>query len=320
MSAACALVTGGAGFIGSHLVERLRADGLRVRVLDDFSSGRKENLERCAGVDVWEADVADRDALCAALDGAELVFHLAARPSVVESVADPVGSDRVNLGGTVAVLDAARRAGAARVVFASSCAVYGDGAPVPVGEETAPAPASPYALQKWAGERYCAVFGALHGLETVVLRFFNVYGPRQDPRSDYAAVVPRFVAAALGAGDARIYGDGEQTRDFVYVGDVVEALWAAARSPGAVGAVVNVASGVRTSVSALARAVGSAAGAALEPTREPPRVGEVRHSGARIEAAQARLGWRPGVTLERGLRLTVEATRRATRVAAEVQS
>jgi UDP-glucose 4-epimerase len=316
-----ALVTGGAGFIGGHLVDRLVETGFEVAVLDDFSSGRKENLAGPArAARVFEADVSDAEALAAAVDGADLVFHLAARPSVVESVADPLGSHRVNLTGTVAVLEAARRAGVARVVFASSCAVYGDAAPVPAGEDAPLHPASPYALQKAAGEAYCRLYRELHGLESVALRFFNVYGPRQDPRSEYAAVVPRFVAAALAGEPARIFGDGEQTRDFVYVGDVVEALLAAAHVPAAAGAVLNVGSGRRTSVNELCAAVAAAAGTAPAARCEPPRGGELRHSGARVEAAAERLGWRAAVTLERGLRLTVETVRRASRAAAEVVS
>ena len=227
-----ALVTGGAGFIGSHLVEGLIESGWRVRVLDDFSSGFEENLAAVRDrLEVLRADVWDPVALARAAEGAEVVFHQAAIASVPRSVDEPFETHDVNLSGTVRVLEEARSAGVRRVVFAASAAIYGEGDAAPKHEALPPAPASPYALQKYAGESYCQLFSRFHGLETVALRYFNVYGPRQSPGSAYASVIPLFVRACLKGEPARIYGDGSQTRDFVYVRDVVRANLLAADAP-----------------------------------------------------------------------------------------
>jgi UDP-glucose 4-epimerase len=306
-----ALVTGGAGFIGSHLVERLLAEGCAVRVLDDFSSGREENLAGIRDrIELFRADLREPGALDRAAEGVELVFHQAAIASVPQSVADPQRSDSVNLAGSLAVLEAARRQGVRRVVVASSSAVYGNDETLPKREELPAQLLSPYALQKYGSELYCQLYAELYGLETVALRYFNVYGPRQDPSSDYAAVIPLFISAALDGQPVRIFGDGEQTRDFVYVGDAVAANWLAATVPGISGSVLNMASGRRTSVNELARIVAECAGREVAVSHEAPRVGDVRHSWAEISRARQVLGFTPSVELKEGLRLTVEAFRR----------
>ncbi|HIQ02466.1 MAG TPA: SDR family NAD(P)-dependent oxidoreductase, partial [Anaerolineales bacterium] len=243
------LVTGGAGFIGSHLVEALVARGERARVLDDFSTGRWENLAAVTGqVEVIEGDVRDRAAAARAVDGVEVVIHLAAIPSVQASVEDPQRVMAVNCTGTLNLLEAARAAGVRRFVFASSAAVYGDQTDLPLREDLPPDPLSPYAASKAAGEALCRAYFASYGLPTVVLRFFNVYGPRQDPRSPYSGVISIFVERMRQGLPPVIYGDGEQTRDFVYVGDVVEAVVRAAEREEAVGEVFNIAGGRQTSV------------------------------------------------------------------------
>lgn len=297
-----ALVTGGAGFIGSHLVERLIADGCSVRVLDDFSTGKPENLATCRSVETIRGDVADPAAVRSALAGCELVFHEAAVASVPKTIEDPLGSQRVNYQGTLTVLEAARRAGVKRLVFAASSAVYGDTPTLPATEEAAARPLSPYAVDKLASEYACRVYTQLHGLETVCLRYFNVYGPRQDPSSPYSGVISLF-ANALRAGRAPvILGDGGQTRDFVYVGDVVEANLQAARAPAASAKVLNIGSGRAVSISRLYAIVGEAAGHQVGPRFGPPRDGEVRHSVADAERARELLGWEARVGLEDGIR------------------
>ncbi len=305
-----ALVTGGAGFIGSHLVDRLVAEGCAVRVLDDFSSGREANLATSAdAVEVVRADLRDGEALARACDDVDVVFHQAAIASVPRSVAEPLLTNAVNLDGTLAVLEAARAAGARRVVFAASSAAYGDDPEMPKRESQPARLISPYALQKYASERYCRLYAELHGLETVALRYFNVYGPRQDPQSDYAAVIPLFVTAALSGDPVRIFGDGDQTRDFVFVADVVEANWRAACQPGVAGALLNVASGRRTSINELAAIVGDCLGRDIDVNYEPPRPGDIRHSWADVSRIEERLGFRPRTDLKEGLALTVEAFR-----------
>jgi UDP-glucose 4-epimerase len=314
MSARSALVTGGAGFIGGHLVDRLVRDGWRVRVLDDFSSGREQNLARSAGhFELLRGDLCDAALLARALAGVELVFHQAAIPSVPRSVAEPARTHRVNATGTLELLGAARQSGARRLVFAASCAVYGNGEQLPKQEEMRPEPESPYALQKLAGEEYCRLYTRLYGFETVALRYFNVYGPRQNPASDYAAVVPRFVEACLSGSAPTIYGDGEQTRDFVFVEDVVAANLLAASSQKAAGCVMNVASGRRISLNELLRAIQSLAGSDLAPLHPPARAGDVRHSLASIARAEALLGYRPRASLIDGLAATLDSHREATR-------
>ncbi|MBM4384848.1 MAG: SDR family oxidoreductase [Deltaproteobacteria bacterium] len=303
-----ALVTGGAGFIGSHLVDRLVREGWRVRVLDDFSSGREQNLAASrAHIELLKGDLCD-DALAArAVAGVDVVFHEAAVPSVPRSVAEPVRTNRVNVAGTLGLLEAARQAGVRRFVFAASSSAYGNTEKLPKAEEMPPTPESPYALQKLAGEEYCRLYTKLYGFETVSLRYFNVFGPRQNPESEYAAVVPRFITACLAGRAPTIYGDGEQTRDFTFVGDVVEANWLAAHSAKAVGSVMNVAGGKRISLNELLRAIQSIAGTRLTAKHEPARAGDVKHSLASMARAEALLGFRPQTTLLDGLAVAVES-------------
>jgi UDP-glucose 4-epimerase len=303
-----ALVTGGAGFIGSHLVDRLVQGGWRVRVLDDFSSGTERNLAASrAHVELLRGDLCDAALAARAVAGADVVFHQAAIPSVPRSVAEPELTNRVNVDGTLGLLVAARAAGVRRFVFAGSCAAYGNDPRLPKREDMTPQPESPYALQKLAGEGYCTLFARLYGFETVALRYFNVYGPRQNPQSEYAAVLPRFVTACLAGRAPTIYGDGEQTRDFVFVGDVVEANLLAAQSDKAVGAVINVAGGRRISLNELLREIQAVAGTRLEAQHAPARAGDVRHSAASLAQAEALLGYRPGTALRAGLAVTIES-------------
>ena len=303
-----ALVTGGAGFIGSHLTEELLASGWRVRVLDDLSSGSLDNLAAVAGdVEIVRADVADSTGVAEAASGVEVIYHEAAIASVPRSIEDPVGTHRVNLLGTLCVLEAARRQGCRRVIFASSSAVYGNAFGAAATESDLPAPISPYAAQKLASESYLGVYAATHGLETVALRYFNVYGARQIPGSDYAAVIPIFVDAALGGRPLEVHGDGEQTRDFVHVSDVARANRIAADAPAASGRVFNLACGTGIRVLDLVGAIARAVGRELEIRHGPPRAGDVRRSEADVAAARAVLGFSPGVDLDAGIRHTIEA-------------
>jgi len=305
------LVTGGAGFIGSHLVQALLDRGEPVRVFDDLSSGRKENLERVAGrIDLKIGDLADLEAVRGAVAGCRAVLHQAARPSVERSIRDPLSTHRSNVDGTLHLLLAAREAGVRRIVLASSSSVYGDTPNLPKRETDPARPKSPYALSKLAGELYARQVWELYGLETVALRYFNVYGPRQDPESEYAAVVPRFIRAALRAEPAEIYGDGEQTRDFTFIGDVVRANLLALSAADAVGAVINIAGGQRISVNRLHAAIAEAVGRKIAPRHRQPRAGEVRDSQAATEVAERLLGFKVEVDLETGLKQTVEHFRR----------
>jgi nucleoside-diphosphate-sugar epimerase len=301
------LVTGGAGFIGSNLAHALLRQGMRVRVFDDLSSGRLTNLEDLVGdLEFVEGDVRDAEAVHAATQGSAVVFHEAAIPSVARSVAEPAASNDANVTGTLNVLLAARDAGVQRVVFASSSSVYGNAPAMPVHEELPCRPVSPYGVTKLAGERYLQAFWESYELPTVALRYFNVFGPRQDPRAEYAAVVPRFIVAALEGKPATIYGDGEQARDFTYVGDVVQAnLLAADSTSDAWGQVFNIACGDRHSVNQLLAAVRTAVGGEpVAPLHEPPRAGDVRESHAAIHAAERVLGYSPEYGFEEGLRRT----------------
>jgi UDP-glucose 4-epimerase len=303
-----ALVTGGAGFIGGHLVAGLVAEGWRVRVLDDFSSGREANLAEVADVvELIRGDVRDEAALARAAAGAEVVFHQAAVASVPRSVAEPLRTNSINLDGTLQVLEAARRAGVRRVVYAASSAAYGNSEVLPKVESMGAEPLSPYALQKHAGELYCRLYTSLYGLETVALRYFNIFGPRQDPKSEYAAVIPRFICAALAGEGATIFGDGEQTRDFVYVQDAVRANLLAADAARASGAVINIATGRRISLNELWRAIREITGALVPARHAPAREGDVRDSVADIARARELLGFEPAVDLREGLRRTAES-------------
>jgi nucleoside-diphosphate-sugar epimerase len=301
------LVTGGAGFIGSNLVGALAGDGHPVRVLDDLSTGRKENLDGVAGnVEVVLGDVRDRALVRGALDGVEVVFHLAALPSVARSVADPRASHEVNVDGTLNVLLAAGDAGVRRLVYASSSSVYGDTPVLPKHEEMPVSPRSPYAAAKLAGEAYCRAFSHVYPLETVCLRFFNVFGPRQDPASQYAAVVPRFVTRMLAGRPAEVTGDGRQTRDFTFVANAVEACrLAASAGPGAVGRAMNVGCADRISVLDLVGLINDLLGQRLDPVFTPARPGDVRDSQASTDKAKRLIGYRPLVPVREGLAATV---------------
>lgn len=298
-----ACVTGGAGFIGSHLVDRLLAAGHEVVVLDNLSTGSRANLEGAgARLTLLEGDLRDPAAVAAAVAGCEVVFHQAALAAVARSVDNPVEVHEVNVVGTLHLLEACRAAGVRRVVFASSSSVYGDTPTLPKREDAPLRPRSPYAATKAAGEGLMQAWHATYGLETVVLRYFNVYGPRQSPRSQYAAVVPRFVAAVRAGEAPVIYGDGQQTRDFTWVGDVVHALELAASAPGAAGAgPINLGGGERVSVLSLAQRVARAAGREVAPRHEPARAGDVRDSLADTARARALLGWVPRTSLDEGL-------------------
>lgn len=296
------LVTGGAGFIGSHLVETLVARGEQVRVLDNFSTGRWENLSAVRDqIEVVEGDVRDPLAVQQAVDGVEVVAHLAAIVSVERSLQNPQETVEVNVGGTLNLLDESRRIGVSRFLFASSAAVYGDHSELPLREDLPLRPLSPYAASKVAGEALCHAYQAAYGLSTVILRFFNIYGPRQDPHSPYSGVISIFVGRMQRGLPPVVYGDGLQTRDFVYVGDVVAALIRAGERDGTAGAVVNIARGEETSVLRLVALLNQALGAALEPEFAPPRAGEIRRSAGDPRRAQSILGWRPTVGLAEGL-------------------
>jgi nucleoside-diphosphate-sugar epimerase len=309
------MVTGGAGFIGSHIVDRLVEEGHRVRVVDNFSTGRRENIAHLQGdplVQVAEGDICDGEFMAEAMEGVEYVLHQAAIPSVPRSVSDPLSSHRVNVEGTLRVLLAAKEAGVRRVVFASSSSVYGDLSRDQSGqlakkESLAPRPLSPYAATKLAGEAYCAAFYNSYGLETVVLRYFNVFGPRQDPASQYASVVPRFATALLNGKRPLIYGDGLQTRDFTHVSNVVEANLKACQAPEAPGRVFNVACGKSVSVLELLRTMAQALGVSPDPEFQPPRPGDVRHSRASISLAKRLLGYRVKMGFNQGIRNTLRA-------------
>jgi len=301
------LVTGGAGFIGSHLVDALVERGARVRVLDDLSTGTRENLAHLEGrIELVEGDVRDVDACRRACEGVELVFHQAALGSVPRSMADPATTLAVNAGGTANVFAACREAGVRRVVWASSSSVYGDSEVLPKREGEEGEPLSPYAASKAIGETLARVFARFYPLAPVGLRYFNVYGPRQDPQGPYAAVVPRFFAAALAGRPATIYGDGTQSRDFTFVADAVAANLLAAGAPAsAAGRAYNVASGRRTTVLELARLVAETAGGAPAPVHEPPRPGDVPHSLADLSRARAELGYASRFSLAQGLRASL---------------
>jgi len=302
------LITGGAGFIGSHLAEALAAGGARVRVLDDFSTGRRENLAAVAGqVEVIEGDVRNRLVAERAVSGADVVVHLAAVSSVQGSVDDPRKVWEVNCGGTLNLLEAARAGRLHRFIFASSAAFYGDHTDLPLVEELPPRPLSPYAASKAAGESLCRSYYATFGLPTVSLRFFNVYGPRQDPHSPYSGVISIFVEQMRQGQSPVVSGDGEQTRDFVYVTDVVEAILRAADREQAVGDVFNVAGGEEASVLRLVAVLNRTLGKHLAPAFGPPRAGEVRRSWADVGRAKDALGWTAGRALTDGLTALLSA-------------
>jgi UDP-glucose 4-epimerase len=302
------LVTGGAGFIGSNLARALLEEGVGVRVLDDFSTGRKENLEGVeSDLEIVQGDVRDPDAVRDAVAGVSVVYHQAAIPSVVRSIHDPTTSHLVNAGGTLNLLIAARESGVRRFVYASSSSAYGQTEVLPITEDTPPNPMSPYAVAKLAGEHYGRAFFAAYGLPTVALRYFNVFGPRQDPSSEYSALIPRFAASILSGQAPTIFGDGEQSRDFTFIADVVQANRRAADAEGAPGQWFNVGQGGRTTVNELlAMFHRIEPGEHPEAIHGPARIGEARHSQADISKARAVLGYEPKVTLEDGLGQTLD--------------
>jgi UDP-glucose 4-epimerase len=302
------LVTGGGGFIGSNLVRALLERGDDVRVLDNFSTGNRANLaELVEDVEVVEGDLRSYERVHAATRGVELVFHQGALPSVPRSVQDPLTTGAVNVEGTLNVLLAARDEGVRRVVFASSSSVYGNSDELPRVETQNPDPISPYGVSKLAAERYCVSFSRVYPLETIALRYFNVFGPNQDPTSQYAAVVPRFITAIANGRPVPVYGDGEQKRDFTYVTNVVEANLLAAEAEAVSGAIVNVATGRATSVNELADTISSLLGMPVERELFPARAGDIRDSYADVDRAAELLGWEARIGLEDGLRVTAEA-------------
>jgi UDP-glucose 4-epimerase len=301
-----ALVTGGAGFIGSHIVTALVERGDQVRILDDLSTGHPDNLHPDA--ELFKGSVADPEVVTAAVDGCQLVFHQAAARAVLRSVEAPLETDTVNTHGTLTVLKAAADAGAQRLVYASSSSVYGGAAPLPTPESAPVLPKSPYAVSKLAGEHYCRVFASLYGLETVALRYFNVFGPRQRPDSMYAAVIPLFIDALRHGRPVTVHGDGTQSRDFTYVSDVVAANLLAAEAPAEAcsGHAYNVAPGESSSLLEMLGILGRILDADVTIVYTEPRAGDIKLSQADAQAAARDLGWRPEVSFEAGLRRTAE--------------
>jgi UDP-glucose 4-epimerase len=303
------LITGGAGFIGSSIAEALLTSGESVRILDDFSSGRRENLEGLPGRwELVEGTIVDPAIVARAILGVDVVFHQAAIPSVARSVENPQATVLAGVQGTAVVLDVARHAGVRRVIFAASSAAYGDTPTLPKVETMTPIPLSPYATSKLAGEHLLRVFAQLYGLETVSLRYFNVFGARQDPKSEYAAVIPKFITAALRGQRPVVFGDGGQTRDFCHIDNAVRANLLAAGSPRKLGGeVVNIACGERTSLNQLLKYIDELAGTSLAPEYRAARAGDVRDSLADVSAARELLGYEPAVGVREGLKRTFEA-------------
>jgi nucleoside-diphosphate-sugar epimerase len=300
-----ALVTGGAGFIGSHLTEDLVAKGCLVTVLDNFSSGRQANLNRVAAdIELIEDDIRNLQAVERAAKGCEVIFHLAAVVSVPQTVTQPLDSAMVNDLGTLHVLEAARNAGSGSVVLASSSAVYGDDPGLPKRENMIPKPLSPYAVQKITGEYYARIYHDLYGIDTASLRFFNVFGPRQDPSSPYSGVISIFMAKAVAQTGPIIYGDGTQSRDFVYVSDVVRAMTSAASTKAAAGRSINVGTGTSIDINRLWRTIAGMAGLSILPRYDPPRAGDIIASVAAVDTAESLLGFKTEVSLEDGLERT----------------
>jgi nucleoside-diphosphate-sugar epimerase len=305
------LVTGGAGFIGSHLTEEIARRGHRVRVADSLITGKRSNIAHIPGVEFVEGDLADVEFAKQAAAGCDYVLHQAAIPSVPRSVKDPITSNRANVDGTLNILVAARDAGVKRLVFAASSSAYGNTETLPKHEGMPTSPLSPYALQKVVGEQYLQMFTRLYGFQTVSIRYFNVFGPRQDPSSPYSGVISVFATALLENRSPTIYGNGEQTRDFTYVANVVDGVLRACEAPRANGEVINVATGGRISLNQLFYAMRDVVGGSVEPTYAEPRQGDVRDSQADIRKAQELLGYTPTVPFEEGLERTINWYRTA---------
>jgi UDP-N-acetylglucosamine/UDP-N-acetyl-alpha-D-glucosaminouronate 4-epimerase len=302
------LITGGAGFIGSHIASALCESGATVRVIDNLATGYEKNVEAIGpDVDFVKADVADDQALNKVLRDVELIFHEAAIPSVPRSVEKPTETHKASVDATFKLLLAARDHKVRRVIYAASSSAYGDQPELPKREDMRPAPLSPYAVAKLVGEYYCQVFTRVYGLETVSLRYFNVFGPRQDPTSQYSGVISRFMSALMNDAEPVIYGDGEHSRDFTYISNVVDANLRAAESRDAVGKIINIANGQRTTLNELLETMKTVTGKSQVTARhEPPRAGDVRDSLADLTQARALLGYEPRVNLEDGLRLTFD--------------
>lgn len=301
------LVTGGAGFIGSHLIAGLLARGHEVRAVDDFSSGKRANLAPFEGrIDMIEGDIADPDVCRRVCDGVRVVLHEAAVPSVPQSIADPATSHRANVQGIFNMLQAAREAGVKRFVSAASSSAYGESPTLPKIESMPTSPLSPYAVQKLTGEQYCRVFALCYGLETISLRYFNVFGPRQDPKSQYAAAIPAFVTAILADRPPTIYGDGEQTRDFTYIENVINANLLAAEAPMTRGEIVNIACGEHITINEIISRINEVAGKNVRPNHVDPRDGDIKHSWADIQLAEKVIGYRPTIKFDDGLERTIK--------------
>ncbi len=301
------LITGGAGFIGSNLVEELLKRGHEVRVLDNFSTGSRDNLAQFKDrIELFEGDLRSYHIVRQAVDGVDFILHQGALPSVPRSIQDPITSNDVNVTGTLNILDAAVTAGVKRVVFASSSSIYGDNPTLPKQEDMKPNPLSPYAVSKMAGEKYCQVFARIYGLHTVALRYFNVFGPRQNPDSQYSAVIPKFIKAILTDQQPVIYGDGEQSRDFTYIANVVEANILATEADAPAGEVYNCAVHQRITLNELVDTINRIVGKNIKPIYADPRPGDIKHSFADITKIQQQLGYSPRVMFEEGLRLTID--------------
>jgi UDP-glucose 4-epimerase len=304
------LITGGAGFIGSHLAEALLDKGQAVRVLDDFSTGNRANIDHLAAqIELFTGSILDQDLVRRAVDGCAVVFHLAALPSVAKSVEDPLTTHEICATGTLQLLAAAHKAGVRRVIYAGSSSAYGDQPGMSRTEDDALLPLSPYAAAKLAGEHYSSCFTAVYGLETVRLRFFNVFGPRQDPRSPYSGVIALFSKAMAEGQAPTIFGDGLQSRDFIYVENVVKAMTHAVEAPSAVGKVYNIGHGSSVTLLELVAALNKLLGTSIKPVHAPPRVGDIRFSQADISRARSDLGFDPRITFLEGLQRTLAACR-----------
>ena len=310
------LVTGGAGFIGSHLTEELVRRGHSVRVVDSLVTGKRRNLDHVPGVDFLEGDLADINVARRAVERMQYVLHQAAIPSVPRSVKDPVTSNRANIDASLNILVAAREAGVKRLVYAGSSSAYGNTPTLPKREDMRTNPLSPYALQKLVAEQYCQMFTQLYGFETVTIRYFNVFGPRQDPGSPYSGVISLFSTALLEGRQPIIYGDGEQTRDFTYVANVVDGVLRACDAPNAAGEVINVACGTRISLNDLLRVMNGILNTNIKPIYQDARAGDVKDSQADITKAKALLGYTPLVSIEEGLKRTIDWCRTESATAA----
>ncbi|MCK4351958.1 SDR family oxidoreductase [candidate division WOR-3 bacterium] len=311
------LVTGGAGFIGSHLVEELLRRGERVRILDNFSTGKRENIEDIKraldyrlsiinNLEVIEGDIRSYHIVREAVKGIDYILHEAALPSVPRSIKDPITTNEVNTGGTLNILESARDTGVRKVIYASSSSVYGNAEILPKQETMAPAPVSPYAVSKLASEKYCQIFYEIYELETVILRYFNIFGPRQDPSSQYSAVIPKFISSMINKKQPTIYGDGEQSRDFTYVSNVVQANLLAVEATNTGGKVFNIACGKKITVNDLVKELNKILNKNINPIYTASMPGEVRHSLAEIKEAKSVIGYGPLVTFTKGLKKTIK--------------